>query len=84
MKNPQEQINKWCEKYEVPIIPVNITEDLLGAQAYFDGTLYQIFVSKNVKKTVLQHEFTHYLIQLVGVSERIEEKICNRMEDVIL
>jgi len=77
----QDIIDKLCDKYDIPSIPVRIVSvgSLGSVQAYFDNIEYYIAVEPNTSAEHVIHEWTHYCIHLISRVNELEEALCNLM-----
>ncbi len=76
----QKIIDNLSEKEKVPTIPVIFKETLENPSmgAVFDGEKYQIEITNKIGAHALVHEFTHYLVRLLDISEDMEERLVER------
>ena len=77
----QDIIDKLCDKYDIPSIPVRIVSvgSLGSVQAYFDNIEYYIAVEPDTGAEHVIHEWTHYCIHLISRVNELEEALCNLM-----
>ena len=80
LQEAQKIINRLCDANDVPKIPVKFTRkaELLTAAAVFYPKLWEIHITTNTDAHALVHEFTHYLVELVSISDRLNENLTER------
>lgn len=79
MSTKQKIVDRLCEKFSVPKIPVRLRDKSVmhDTYAFFDNIDFSITYGEDCSDEVLIHEFCHYLIALLKSADAFEEEICD-------
>ena len=79
-REAQVIIRGLCKIYEVPLITVRKVSsyEIPTCEAVFYPDKYEIVFRPGIEMKILVHEFGHYLLRLVHITQVMEETICDQ------